>query len=58
VKKAISNKDSIKDKNDAYETYAAAVAGKSNSIAREVATDILGEPVFWDWDCKFRNHWK
>lgn len=58
VKKAISNKDSIKDKNDAYEKYAAAVADKSNSIAREVATDILGEPVFWDWDCKFRVHWK
>ena len=56
MKKAISNKDSIKDKNGTYETYAAAVAGKSNSVAREVATDILGEPVFWDWDCKPCDH--
>lgn len=56
VKKAISDKDSIKDKNGTYETYAAAVAGKSNSVAREVATDILGEPVFWDWDCKPCDH--
>jgi hypothetical protein len=26
------------------------VSGKSNSVARAVAADILGEEVFWDWD--------
>ncbi|KAF8624218.1 hypothetical protein AX15_005984 [Amanita polypyramis BW_CC] len=50
VEKAINNKDSIKDKKGAYEAYAAAVIGKSNSVAREVAADVLGESIFWDWD--------
>ncbi|KAM6498624.1 isocitrate lyase [Amanita muscaria] len=50
VEKAINNKGTIKDKKGAYEAYATAVDGKSNNTAREVATDILGEQLFWDWD--------
>ncbi|KJA28479.1 hypothetical protein HYPSUDRAFT_33888 [Hypholoma sublateritium FD-334 SS-4] len=49
VEKAI-NKSGINDKAGAYKSYLDAVSGKSNSVARTVATDILGEPVFWDWD--------
>lgn len=49
VEKTI-NKSGINDKAGAYKSYLDAVSGKSNSIARTVATDILGEPVFWDWD--------
>lgn len=45
---------SISDKEAAYAGYLKAVSGKSNSEARIVAQDILGGPVFWDWDCKFR----
>ena len=41
---------SISDKTAAYEGYLKAVSGKSNSEARTVAQDILGKPVFWDWD--------
>lgn len=26
--------------------------GKSNAHAREIAYDILGENVFWNWDCE------
>ncbi|KAK2461473.1 hypothetical protein APHAL10511_005936 [Amanita phalloides] len=47
---AIGNKDNIKDKKGAYETYITAAAGKSNAVARVVASDIVGEQVFWDWD--------
>ncbi|KAJ7044949.1 isocitrate lyase [Mycena alexandri] len=43
-------KSSVENKDAAYKSYLAAVEGKSNSEAREIATDILGEPVFWDWD--------
>ncbi|KAJ6601346.1 isocitrate lyase [Mycena vulgaris] len=49
VETAISQ-SSIEDKDGAYKSYFAAVEGKSNSEAREIATDILGEPVYWDWD--------
>jgi len=31
-------------------TFLTATSGKSNSVARVVAADILGEEVFWDWD--------
>lgn len=41
---------SIEDKDAAYKSFLAAVEGKSNSEAREIATEILGKPVFWDWD--------
>ncbi|KAJ6465061.1 isocitrate lyase [Mycena vitilis] len=43
-------KSSIEDKDAAYKSYLVAVEGKSNPEARDIATDILGKPVFWDWD--------
>ncbi|EMD42309.1 hypothetical protein CERSUDRAFT_79893 [Gelatoporia subvermispora B] len=43
-------RSSIQHKEQALEAYRAAVQGKSNSEARDIAKDILGEPVFWDWD--------
>ncbi|RDB29201.1 2-methylisocitrate lyase, mitochondrial [Hypsizygus marmoreus] len=49
VEKAI-RKSSITDKDAAIKSYLVAVAGKSNTVARAVATDILGDPVFWDAD--------
>ncbi|KAI0081185.1 ICL-domain-containing protein [Panus rudis PR-1116 ss-1] len=49
VKDAIA-KSSINDKESAYKAYLEAVDGKSNSDARDVAKDILGEPVFWSWE--------
>lgn len=52
VKRAI-DASNISDKAAAYDGYLKAVSGKSNSEARIVAQDILGEPVLWDWDCKF-----
>jgi len=52
VKRAIDASD-ISNNMAAYEGYLRAVSGKSNSEARLVAQDILGEPVFWDWDRKF-----
>ncbi|TFL06158.1 isocitrate lyase [Pterulicium gracile] len=41
---------SIADKESAMKGYLASAAGKSNGEAREIAEDILGKPVFWDWD--------
>ncbi|KAF7436369.1 hypothetical protein PC9H_003202 [Pleurotus ostreatus] len=41
---------SLNDPDAAYQAYIEAVAGKSNSEAREIAKDILGESVYWDWD--------
>ena len=52
VKRAI-DASNISDKIAAYEGYLQAVPGKSNSEARIIAQDILGESVFWDWDRKF-----
>lgn len=49
VDKAIQRSD-ITDKDGALKTYLSAVDGKANNVARAVATDILGEEVFWDWD--------
>lgn len=40
----------IADKESAYKGYLSSVSGKSNSEAREIAEDILGKPIFWDWD--------
>ena len=51
VKRAV-DASNISDKAAAYEGYLKAVSGKSNSEAKIVAQDILGKPVFWDWDCK------
>ena len=41
---------SIPHKEQALEAYRAAARGKSNSEARDIAKDILGESIFWDWD--------
>ncbi|KAG9222378.1 hypothetical protein CCMSSC00406_0002713 [Pleurotus cornucopiae] len=49
VEQAIKG-SSLKDADAAYEAYIEAAAGKSNSEAREIAKDILGESVYWDWD--------
>lgn len=49
---AIGNSD-IQDKAGTYQTYLSAVSGKSNSTARSIAADILGEQVYWDWDGNF-----
>ncbi|KAH8099737.1 isocitrate lyase [Cristinia sonorae] len=49
VKQAIDKSD-IGDKATAYKEYLAAVEGKSNSDARDAARDIIGQPVFWNWD--------
>ena len=43
-------RSSIASKDSAYEHYLAAVDGKSNGDARDIAADMLGERVFWDWD--------
>ena len=43
-------RSSIADKEAAYQHYLAAVDGKSNSDARDIAADILGERIYWDWD--------
>ncbi|KAJ6520327.1 isocitrate lyase [Mycena sanguinolenta] len=40
----------VENKEKAYEGYLSAVEGKSIHEAREVATDILGKPVYWDCD--------
>ena len=53
VERAI-NASAIGDKSAAYRHYLTAVSGKSNSEAREIAKDIMGESVFWDWDRKLR----
>lgn len=50
VEKAINASSSIKDKEAAYKQYLTAADGKSNTHAREVAKDILGQEVFWNWD--------
>ena len=49
VEKAI-DVSSIGDKSAAYRHYLSTASGKSNTEAREIAKDILGESVFWDWD--------
>jgi hypothetical protein len=37
-------------KADALERYREAAAGKSNTEARNIAADILGSRLDWDWD--------
>ncbi|KAL6304898.1 isocitrate lyase and phosphorylmutase [Sparassis latifolia] len=49
VEKAI-HASAIEDKDTAIRGYHEAAAGKSNAEARDIAQDILGEPIFWDWD--------
>lgn len=55
VEQAIQS-SSVADKEGAWKGYLAAAAGKTNGEARAIASDILGKPVFWDWDreiCQF-----
>ena len=52
VRRAI-DASNISNKDGAYEGYLKAVSGRSNSEAKVIAQDILGVPVFWDWDRKF-----
>lgn len=54
MEKAIKT-SSLNDKDGAFKTYLTAVDGKSNAVARSVASDILGEEVFWDWDGKLED---
>lgn len=55
--KAAIDKSDIGDKETAYKGYLSAVEGKSNSDARDIAEDILGAPVFWNWDRKSTISW-
>ena len=43
-------KSSVKDKEGALKAFREAADGKSNADARDIAKDILGERIFWDWD--------
>ncbi|TFK41897.1 isocitrate lyase [Crucibulum laeve] len=43
-------KSAIEDKQGAFKAYMDVVADKSNGEARDIAREILGEPVFWDCD--------
>ncbi|KLO15061.1 isocitrate lyase and phosphorylmutase [Schizopora paradoxa] len=49
VEKSIKASD-IGNKDAAYQEYLAAVENKSNTQAREIAKDMLGKEVFWNWD--------
>jgi len=57
VEKAIQNKDRIKDKPTALKAYLAAADGRSITAARDIAADIVGEPVFWDCDRESSLKW-
>lgn len=58
VKSAIE-RSSIKDKEEALNNYLSAVDGQSNTVARAISRDILGEDVYWDWDGKpCNNSWQ
>lgn len=52
VEKVINASSHITDKEAAYKEYLHAANGKSNSHARDIAKDITGEEIFWNWDCK------
>jgi hypothetical protein len=54
VGKAINSSSSIAadTKEATHQRYIGAATGKSNADARAIAQDILGEPVYWDWDCE------
>lgn len=54
MKRSIDQSD-IGDKETAHKEYLTAVEGKSNSDAREIAKDVLGEPVFWNWDREYMH---
>ena len=48
-------RSSIHDKDAAIRGYRTAVEGKSNADARDIAKDILGEPVFFNWDRAYQH---
>jgi isocitrate lyase len=52
VEKAIHSSPDIveADKTSRYQEYHRAAFGKPNAVAREIAREIVGKPVFWDWD--------
>ena len=54
VEKAIKKSSIIKAsaKTSALQHYLEVVDSKSNTEARDIAADILGERIQWDWDCK------
>jgi isocitrate lyase len=41
----------LQQKTSALERYREAASGKSNAEARDIAKDIIGSQVDWDWDC-------
>ncbi|KAI0756489.1 isocitrate lyase and phosphorylmutase [Daedaleopsis nitida] len=43
-------RSSVTDKEGALKAYREAADGKSNADAREIARDILGEDIYWNWD--------
>ena len=43
-------KSSVKDKEGALKAFREAADGQSNADARDIAKDILGETIYWDWD--------
>ncbi|KAL0066537.1 mitochondrial 2-methylisocitrate lyase [Marasmius tenuissimus] len=47
---AAIKESTIEDKEGAFKTFKDATAGKSISDMREIAKDILGAPVFWDYE--------
>ncbi|KAK1218684.1 mitochondrial 2-methylisocitrate lyase [Marasmius sp. AFHP31] len=47
---AAIKESTIKDKEGAFKTFKDATVGKSISDMREIAKDILGAPVFWDYE--------
>lgn len=38
------------DKAATYQKYLSAASGRSNAEARQIAQDIIGRDVEWDWD--------
>ncbi|KAL5535701.1 ICL2 [Sanghuangporus sanghuang] len=50
VEKGIKSSEHIADKDAALREYLHAASGKSNTHARDIAKDIIGTDVFWDWD--------
>jgi len=52
VEQAIKGSSNVPshEKASAFERYREAAAGKSNTEARDVAADVVGSQVDWDWD--------
>jgi isocitrate lyase len=58
VEKAIEKSSAVSAtaKESAVKHYLEAAEGKSNSEARDIAADILGERIRWDWDSAYTHH--